>query len=166
MVTICGVAPRYDSGHVTLVMDTAELLRRIDAKGIKPADMARAMNLPASRISEIRKGTRAVKLDEAARLVAAFGLEQSHAATPLPASVLRLAVRHVALKLQVQAQEAQIAELAEDLRAFSEYAANPKVRQSIEAAEGFFQALQLRRSAPEEEARQETDHESDQRPSR
>jgi len=54
-------------------------------------------------------------------------------------------------------EEPALQELAEDLRAFSVFAANPKVRQSVEAAEGFFQALQLRRPEAEEEARQGSD---------
>jgi hypothetical protein len=103
---------------------------------------------------------RELTYDEGVKLIEAFGLEQSHQAQPLRSSILRLAVLHVARSLQAPIQEAQIGELAEDLRAFSEYVANPKVRSSIEAAEGFFQALQLRRPTNDIEAQQESDPEN------
>lgn len=161
------VESHFVSVHPLRVFTKAELLAALEAKGVRPSAMARALDLPSSRISEIRRKdgkTRDLSYDEGVKLIHAFGLEQSLEAVPLPSSILRLAVRHIALKLKVPATEAQIADLAEDLRAFSEYVANPKVRQSVEAAEGFFQALQFRRPAREEEAPQRSDPERDQSP--
>lgn len=140
-----------DLRHPIRVMDTDELLARLKAKGIKNVEIARALGLPESRIPEIKKKTRAVKLDEAATLVRAFRLEQTPEAEPLPESVLRLLVRHVARRLDAPVADALLLDLAKDLRAFSVFAANPKVRGSVEAAEGFFQALQLRPEAPSED---------------
>lgn len=140
-------------------MDTDELLARLQAKGVRNVDMARALDLPESRIPEIKKKTRSLKLDEAAKLVRAFGLEQAGEAIPLHPAVLRLVVLYVATSLgaPVDGREHQIAELSEDLRAFSEYVSDPRVRQSIEAAEGFFQAMRLRRPGAESAGQPEND---------
>lgn len=125
-------------------MDTDQLLARLKEKGVRNVEIARAIGLPDSRIPEIRDKRRAIKLDEAAKLVRAFELEQAQVAAPLPASVLRLIVRHIARKIGAQPQDRTVDDLAEDLRAFSVFVADPKVRGSIAAAETFFQALQLR----------------------
>jgi hypothetical protein len=149
----------YDSPHPGRVMDTDQLLMRLQEKGVRNVDIARALGLPESRIPEIKKRTRALKLDEAAKLVQAFRLEQTQEAPPLHPSVLRLAVQYVAVSLGVplEGRERQIEELSEDLRAFSAFVSDPKVRSSVEAAEGFFQAMRLRRPATGEAARQGSD---------
>ena len=172
MFTNSVVAGRVESVHALRVFTKAELLRALDAKveddETNFTRIGEAIGLPGSRVSEIFRAIRdtdrkprELTYDEGVRLIHAFELEPGPQASPLPPSILRLAVRHVARKLSAPAQDALIAELAEDLRAFSEYVSDPKVRQSVEAAEGFFQALQRRRPTPVEEARQETDHGSD-----
>lgn len=144
------------------MLDTDSLLRKLDERQIRNVDIARALNLPDSRIPEIRKKTRALKLDEAAKLVQVFQLESNQEASPLPPAILRLVVQYVALRMGVQESriQAHADEVTEDLRAFSEFASDPKVRRSIEAAEGFFRAMLLRsRPSAESEARSENDHE-------
>lgn len=160
-MTIFGVYPRYDSAHTAPMLDTDELLARLEARGVRNVDVARVLGLPDSRVPEIKTKRRALKLDEGAKLVRAFGLEQGPQATPLPASVLRLAVLYVASELGVdtQSREAQLSELAEDVRAFAEFVADPKVRQSAEAAETFFRAMRLRRPGSEATGRSENDRE-------
>lgn len=155
--TECVIYPLSRYGHLTSVMTTAELLARLEERGVRNVDIAKALNVTPSRVTEIKKGDRAIKLDEAARLVRAFQLESDQQAQPLPLPILRLAVLHVARKIGAPLREEQIADLAADLRAFSIYAADPKARGSVQAAEGFFQALQLRRPETEEAAQQESD---------
>jgi hypothetical protein len=150
--TICGVEPRYDSAQANFVLDTDELLSRLEARGIRNVDIARALGLPDSRVPEIKDKRRALKLDEGAKLVRAFGLEQGHKAAPLPESVVRLLVRHIAQALGANPTDTQLQELIADARAFALFVADPKVRSSLEAAEGFFQALRLRRPDTEAEA--------------
>jgi hypothetical protein len=135
------------------VLDTDQLLALLDEKGVRNVDIAKALGLPDSRIPEIKRKERALKLDEGVKLVRAFGLEPAQAVVPLPPAISRLVVRHVAEALGADPGEARLADLSEDLRAFSEYVADPKVRRSLEAAEAFFQAMRLRRpkSAPEAE---------------
>lgn len=149
----------YDSANPAGVFDTAELLARLEQRGVRNIDIANALGLPDSRVPEIRKKTRALKLDEAVKLVRAFGLEQGQEAAPLPLPIVRLAVLHIARRLGVSLREEQIADLAADLRAFSQFAADPRVRGSVEAAEGFFHALDYRRIEPEEEAPRGNDRE-------
>jgi hypothetical protein len=135
------------------VLTTKELLARLRENKIKNADIARALNVTPSRVTEMFDGTRALKLDEAAKLAAAFDLEpeQSPAVSPLPAPVSQLIVQHIARELgrPLAPDAPQARELAEDLRAFAEFVTDPKARESIDLATAFFQALRLRRPAPE-----------------
>lgn len=138
----------------TGVLTTVELLNRLTERGVKNADIARALNVAPSRITEMRKGERAIKLDEAAKLVAEFSLEspQAQRVPPLPAPVARLIVRYIVEELQCQVPEQHLIDIAEDIRAFAEFVADPQARGSIELAETFFQAMRLRRSKVETEA--------------
>ena len=152
--TNSGVAARYDSVQLNCVLSKGELLAALEAKGVTNADMMRVLDLPSSRVSEILRATpgnetklkpRELAYDEGVKLVQAFLPELGRQATPLPPSILRLVVLHVARELDCPVNEAQLGELVEDLRAFSEYASDPKVRGNAEASEAFFRALQLRR---------------------
>lgn len=132
----------------------SELLAALEAKGVSNADMMKVLGMPSSRVSEILRATpgketdlkpRELSYDEGIRLAQAFLPELGQSAAPLPLPILRLIVLHVAKKLGCAIREEQLADLAEDLRAFSEYASDPKVRGSVEASEGFFRALSIRR---------------------
>jgi hypothetical protein len=98
----------------------------------------------------MKKGERAIKLDEAAKLVSQFQLESAPAlrAPPLPAPVSRLLVRYIVNELNCQAPEDRLEDIAEDVRAFAEYVTDPKVRGSISLQEAFFDVMRLRRPAP------------------
>lgn len=152
--TICVVDALLNRGKPHGVMDTDELLARLASKGVKNIEIARALDLPDSRIPEIKDKRRAIKLDEAATLVRVFELGPDSAATPLPPAILRLVVQYVAVGLGVPPErtQARVAELAEDLRAFGEFVADPKVRSSLDSAEAFFRAMALRRPTAGSEA--------------
>jgi hypothetical protein len=139
------------------VLTTDELLARLEQKKIRNVDIARALGLPDSRVPEIRTKRRKLTLDEGAKLVRAFALEQTPPATALPPSIARLVVRYIATELRAAEDEAKLEEIAEDVRAFSAFVADPSVRSSIQAAETFFQAMRLRRPHSEEEARSGSD---------
>lgn len=125
------------------MLDTDQVLARLKAKKVRNVDIAKALGLPDSRVPDIRKKERALKLDEAVKLVRAFGLEEDE--RPIHPQVLRLAVLYVAAELGSSPSEDQLEELMRDVKAFSEFVADPKVRRSIDAAEGFFRAMRLRR---------------------
>jgi hypothetical protein len=144
----------YDKRHPKDVLDTQALLARLAEKKIRNADIARALGLPDSRVPEIKDGRRALKLDEAAKLVRAFELEED--SQPLPTPIARLVVQYIAHELGARPTEARLAELSEDVRAFAAFAADPRARRSVEATEAFLSALRLRRP-PDKEARSETD---------
>jgi hypothetical protein len=156
-ITNCGVARRYESVQLTPVLDTKELLERLSQKGVKNVQIARALGLPDSRVPEIKSGKRALKLDEAVKLVRAFQLEEARQVPPVPLPIFRLVIRDLAHQLHVRPSEEQVEALADELRAFASFLSDRRVRQSIEAAEGFFQALRFRRQGAEEEAPQGTD---------
>ncbi len=153
------VEDSYDLRQPMGMFDTDELLARLDQKGIKNIQMARALGLPDSRIPEIKRKDRALKLDEAVKLVRAFELEQDQAALPIPAPVLRLLVRYIASALLVplEGNEDRLEELTADVRAFGEFVVDPKVRRSVDAAEGFFRAMHLRRPKADIEVPQGND---------
>lgn len=136
------------------VITTKELLGRLRDKGVKNVEIARTLGITASRVTELYDGMRALKLDEAAKLVDAFDLEDeqssSRRVSPLPPPVSRLVVQHIAAELgrPLEEESQQLADLGEDLRAFAEFVTDPKVRESIELAATFFQALRLRRPEP------------------
>lgn len=140
--------------HLGRVLTTKELLARLREKGIKNADIARALDVTPSRVTEMYDGTRALKLDEAVKLSEAFDLEQepSPRVPALPPQVSELIVQHIAQAIgRPLPQDApQLRELAEDLRAFSEFVTDPAARESIDLAMAFFQAMRLRRPASAE----------------
>lgn len=147
------VALSYALRQSNAVLNTDEILAELKSRGIRNVDIAKVLGLPDSRVPEIYKRTRKLTLDEGAKLARAFGLEQSPEPQPLPAPVLRLAVRYLATEFgHPEEDEERLEELIADIQTFSEFAADPKVRRSIEAAEGFFQAMRLRRRASAKEA--------------
>lgn len=153
----------YENGTVGQpkgMLTTADLLSLLEERQIRNKDIANALGVTPSRVTEIKKGERSIKLDEAVKLVAAFGLElpQGPPVAPVPVSVARLIVLYVAVELGLSpGREERVEELAQDIRAFSEFAADPKVRSSVELSEAFFQAMRLRRPRPEPEAQRESD---------
>jgi transcriptional regulator with XRE-family HTH domain len=157
----CVIYPTGCLEQRTYMLTTGELLARLEQKGIKGHQIAKALGVSPSRVTEMRKGERAIKLDEAVKLVSEFGLEEpppSPRVSPLPAPIARLIVLYVATELGIpEADRKQVEALAEDVRAFAEFVTDPTVRESIEAAELFFQAMRLRRPAPTEEDPQGTD---------
>ena len=130
------------------MLDNEQLLARLEEVGVRNVDIEKVLGLPSSRVSEIRTGKRRVQLDEAAKLVKAFGLEiPAGQISPLSLSVARLIVRHVAFELGASPSDHDVEELAADLRAFGRFVSDPQVRDSVQAAEAFFQGIQIRRAS-------------------
>lgn len=157
MFTNSGVLTRSAFRHPKYVLDTDGLLALLEERGVRNVEIAKALGLPDSRVPEIKRKERALKLDEAVKLVRAFELEQALQAPPLPPAVTRLIVRYIAQELGISPDDNRLEELAEDLRAFSEFVADPKVRRSLDAAGSFFQAMRLRRPAHVREVRPKSD---------
>lgn len=157
----CVIYPPSFSVQPNVMLTTRELLATIEQRGIKNHEIATALDVSPSRVTEMRKGTRAIKLDEAAKLVSVFALEeplQAPRVSALPAPIARLIVLYVAAELGVaESNPHQVEALAEDVRAFAEFVTDPKVRGSIDAADVFFQAMRIRRQALQEAALQGTD---------
>ena len=145
------IYPRCGLMHTQAMLTTAQLLEAIDRHGIRNRDIATTLGVSPSRVTEIRKGERVVKLDEAVKLVEAFGLESEPAlkVPPLPPAVARLIVLYIAAEFgMVAPQESRVESLSQDIRAFAEFVTDPQVRGSVDAAEHFFRAMRLRRPAP------------------
>lgn len=151
--TICGVDYYTRLGETARVFDTEQLLAKLKEVGAKNADMARVLDLPSSRIAEMRRETgkrRSIRLDEAAKLVAHYKLDETPTVSPLTTPVARLVVRHLARSLNTEVDDNEVTRLAEGLRAFSVFAANPRVRDKMDAVEGFLQSLEIHRQVQEE----------------
>lgn len=139
------------------VLRTADILRLLEEKGIPRTEIADTIKIGKSRVTELYKGERTLKLEEAATLVEKYDLESESGqqVQPLPASIYRLACQYVAQELGVAPPPGLLDELALDMRAFVAHVRDPKVRGSIEAAEAFFRAMQLRRPDQPTEVPQE-----------
>jgi transcriptional regulator with XRE-family HTH domain len=158
-IPICDIDFMWGAVQASAMLTTADIIERLDAKGIRNRQVAQLLGVQDSRVTEIRQGTRRLQLEEAVKLVQAFELEPDSQAIPLPVPILRLVIRYIAIQLGVPQERvlSRLEELTEDLRAFSEFVADPKVRRSLDAAEGFFRAMEIRRPPAESEAPQESD---------
>lgn len=130
--------------HPTVMLGTRELLERLDARKIVRAEIARVINVAPARVTEMFKGARAIKLDEAKRLVEHYGLDEDDPITALSEPVSRLLVLHVAraLKAHVSPEDQRVEELAQDLRAFSRFASDRQDEVSSDMASGFLRGRQ------------------------
>lgn len=126
------------------MLDTAQLLNRMERRGITRADIARVLRLAPPRVTEMYKGERAVKLDEAKKLVDHYALDEADTVTPMSEPVSRLLILHVAraLKATVSPEDERLEGLAQDLRAFARFAADLQDKLSVDAASGFLRGRQ------------------------
>lgn len=145
------VARFAGEGQALGVLNRTELLallnEKVEAKKIKNADIARVLGLPSSRIPGLLRGERRIYFDEAVKLVEAFELEPAQLGAFLPHSVYRLVAAHVAECVGAEPGDELLDELAADLGAFSRFAADPQVRESIEQTETFLRAVRMRRQS-------------------
>ena len=155
----CVIDRQRDSIHPLRVLDSKQLLDRLHAQGVKNADIARTLKIDPARVTEMKKGQRRLLLDEAVKLVGAFGLEPDGPAGPLHPAIPRLIARHIArsLGLDKEADDPRMLELVADLQAFSRFVADPQVRESLDAAENFFRAMDARRPPSETKGRKQID---------
>ena len=138
--------------HSSKMLSARQLLDLLDARGIPQADMARALKLPSSRISEMYAGKRQLKLDEGKRLVEAFGVdEQVQSVPPISEQTARLLILHVANTLgqPLSPEDDKVQELALDFQAFSKFARAHLPAPSPEATSGFLYARRENWPAPE-----------------
>lgn len=135
--TINVVDARNVTLHGSEMFGTDELLSAIEARGISQVEMARVLRLPSSRISEMYAGKRQVKLDEAKKLVDAFGLEDQPAIPPISEQTARILILHVANQLGAAMPDELLQELALDFQAFSRFARAHLPAPSPESTLGF-----------------------------
>ena len=132
------------------MLSTAQLLKVLEDKQISQRAIADALGIAPPRVSELYAGRRHLRLDEAKKLVERFGVPESAAPSlsPLSLPVARLLILHAAqnLGMALDPEDPRIEELAKDYRAFSAFAADPRVRESADAAGGFLQGMRLGRT--------------------
>lgn len=126
--------------HASNMLSARELLDALDAKSVSRADIARALGIAPPRVTELYKGERQLKLDEAKRLVEAFNLDGDASLSPvLSEQVSRLLVLHVAshLAMPIDPADERVEGLALDLQALSQFARDHRSELSTDAASGF-----------------------------
>lgn len=141
------VTDRRMSGlYTSTMLGTQELLALIRPLASN-VEIARILNLPPPRISELFRGIRKLQLEEAKCLVEHFKLEEAQANQPsLP--IAKLAVLHVAHGLGVADPPIRdVEELARDLIAFSACAFDPQWKDQIDALAQILQGIEVRRNA-------------------
>jgi antitoxin component HigA of HigAB toxin-antitoxin module len=141
--TIFAVERCLNEAHHAAMLGADELLKILEQRGVTRAEISRVLNLPSSRVSEMYTGKRRLQLDEAKTLVEKFGIEEG--VNPLSVPIARLLILYGAdsLGVPLSPEDPRVEELARDFRAFSMFAADPRVRESTEAVEGFFRGLRL-----------------------
>ncbi len=134
--------------HSVYMFSTAELLDELRERGVRQADMARALDLPTSRIAEMYSGKRGVRLDEAKTLVEAFGLDEGPQVPPISEQTARLLILHVANTLgqPLSPEDDRVQELALDFQAFSKFARAHLPAPSPDATSGFLYGRRTGRS--------------------
>jgi antitoxin component HigA of HigAB toxin-antitoxin module len=134
-----------DSAQSSPMLSTSELLSLLSDRGIKKAAIARVLGIDPAGVTRLYSGERGLYLDEARKLVDAFKLPVDSAPPPLTIPIARLLVLHgaEALGAELSPDDPRVQELAQDFRAFSMFATDPRVRESTSAVEGFFQGLRL-----------------------
>lgn len=142
-ITMFGVS--FDAPHAEnrRMLSADELLAALRERGVKNAEIAELLDLPSSRVSELFSGKRRLQLDEAKKLVERYQLEDR--VNPLSLPIARLLVLYGAdaLDVDIAPDDPRVEELARDFRAFSMFANDPRVRESEEVVQAFFQGLRL-----------------------
>lgn len=160
------IYPSVGNGQSTVMLNQGEIVgllsERIKRKEISQSDVARALGVQPSRMTELFKhGTYQLSVDQAVKLVEAFELERPPVprVAPVPVEVMRLVVLYVAEELGVSLSEKAdlLRELTEDVRAFGEYVADPSKRERLDLAEEFFRVMRVRRPGRQEADRREND---------
>ncbi len=95
----------------------AALAALVDGGTVTRAEVARALELPPPRITQILAGERLIKLDEAKVLHDRYGIGRKPTAAAISDAHARILVRHVARVLDAPCTEAQLRELAQDATA-------------------------------------------------
>ena len=147
---MCVVDEPFRSPHKNGMLGKKELLAALEARGVRKAEISRALGLPSSRIAEMYSDKRGVSVDEAKRLVEVFGLE-SPAVPPISEQTARLLILHVANKIgaALERDDAMVEELALDFQAFSTFARDHLPPPTEEATSGFLYARrESRRERP------------------
>jgi hypothetical protein len=106
-------------------------------RDIKNGQIAKALNLTPSRVTEIFAGDRRVSLDEAATLIDVFNLDEPK--IPIEVHTSRLLVMYVATQLGValDGENPKVESLAQDMSAFAQFAADPEVRDKTDSLLAF-----------------------------
>lgn len=109
-----------------------DAVARLDTK----TGIAKSLNLPAPRITELYKGDRKLSAEEAKKLYDRYNLEKP---VNINVEMCALLVKHAANQFGIDPSGEALLEVAQDFRAFLKFASNPHVEESL--AEGFLAGI-------------------------
>jgi len=151
--TTFALAHRGTAVHHNGMLSSDEILAKLKANGVTHERIAAVLGVTTPNATKLYNPAgktgkpRRLAYDEAVKLIEKFELTEAvKPIGPLSEPVARLLVQYVASRLgvKVSPEDPQVGELAQDIQAFSEFAAEPHVRESSDKAIGFFQALKSR----------------------
>lgn len=137
-------------------LSAADIIARLNTlkkeERVRPVDIARTLGIPDSRIPAILNDAKGknLKYDVGRKLIKEYKLEETSEIPPLSHAVVSVLADHVLRKLglSLAPDDPKLRELVMDFEVFARFVADPEVRSSVEAAEGFLRALRLRQPSP------------------
>ena len=146
---------RTVSRHQAWVLSAQDILDRLKAAGITHERIARVLGVSTPNATRLynpdpKTGKcRKLGYDEGVSLVVEFGLEDSHDETPIEpmaVPVARLAVQYVAQQLgaKIDPDDERVEDLAQDIRAYSEFVAAAQIGDNQERAQGWLDGRRSR----------------------
>ncbi len=137
--TICVIDNLCDGCNYHHMLSAKEILDKAFERDTK-GNIAKVLDLPPPRVTELYKGGRKLTADEAKKLIDHYKLIEP---ATVNESVCRLLVLHCASQLGCEAPDEAVGVLAKDLQAFLQFASSPDMKESL--AEGFLAGISTAR---------------------
>jgi hypothetical protein len=141
--------------HQAAMRDAEEILEALKQRGVKQERIAEVLGIARPNVTRLyapdpRTGKkRTLSYDEGQTLIETFGLDQDddgQSVEPMSVPVARLAVQYVAQQLgvKIDPDDARVEDLAQDIRAYSEFAASSQIGENLDRAEGWLDGRRSR----------------------
>ena len=148
------VASHRSRWHARTMLRQADILTELAARGIKQGEIADALGITRPNANKLFKPaaktgkTRSLTFDEGVTLIERFGLDKPDD-SPVEAMgvrAARLVVQYVAQQLgvKIDPDDGRVEDLAQDIRAYSEFVATAHVGDNQDRAQGWLDGRRSR----------------------
>ena len=151
------VAPTRRWWQATRMLRQSDILAELIVRGITQGEIADALGIARPNANKLFKPaaktgkTRTLTYDEGVMLIERFGLDRPEPAPvePMAVPVARLAVQYVAQQLgvKIDPDDERVEDLAQDIRAYSEFVASAQVGENRDKAQGWLDGRRSRSQA-------------------